>query len=101
MAEALGPSNASQIVDLFQNSYNTYTPGWAIYENGTPKKVLMINYLSDSTGASDYTASIAIGGGTTGTTSSTPSSVKVKYLKAPTITSKQNMTWAGQVRVLQ
>ncbi|VDC00664.1 unnamed protein product [Peniophora sp. CBMAI 1063] len=96
MAEALGPSNTSQIVDLFQNSYNTYTPGWAIYENGSPKKVLMINYLSDSTGASDYTASIAIGGGTTGTTSTTPSSVKVKYLTAPTITSKQNMTWAGQ-----
>ncbi|KAI0031066.1 hypothetical protein K488DRAFT_52875 [Vararia minispora EC-137] len=96
LAETMGSSNTSQVVELFQNSNSPYTPGWAVYENGIPKKVLMINYMTDSTGSSDYTASVAIGGGTTGQTAATPSSVKVKILRAASVASKTNMTWAGQ-----
>jgi len=96
MSEILGKSNASQVVDLFQNSNNEFTPGWAVYENGTPKKVVLINYVTDPTGTSDYTASISVGGGTTGQAAAVPSSVNVKYLLASSVTSKTNMTWAGQ-----
>lgn len=78
MSEILGPSNASQVVDLFANSANIYTPAYAIYENGNPTKVALFNYVTDSSGATDYTAVIAIGGGDSGQTAATPSSVKVK-----------------------
>jgi hypothetical protein len=73
LAEVLGPSNRSQVVGLFQNSNSPYTPERAIYESGTPKKVLMANYMEDSSAASNYIASIAIGGGTTGQSGASPS----------------------------
>jgi len=63
MAETLGPNNASQVVDLNMNGGNVYTPGYAIYENGTPKKVALFNYVTDPSGNTDYTATISIGGG--------------------------------------
>ncbi|KAF5356520.1 hypothetical protein D9757_013519, partial [Collybiopsis confluens] len=46
--------------------------------------------LSDPSEASDYTASIAIGGGQTGTANGTPSQVKVnfRYLLAPSVSEK-------------
>lgn len=96
VAEAMGSNNASQVVDLFSNSNSNYTPGYAIYENGNPVKVVLINYMNDPTGASDYTTNIMIGGGTTGSPSTTPSSVQVRYLKADAVTQKYNITWAGQ-----
>lgn len=71
VAEALGPSNQSQVLDLQMNSGNEFTPGYAIYENGQPTRVALINFVEDSSGASDYTASISIGG-------SVPSQVSVK-----------------------
>jgi hypothetical protein len=75
MAEALGPSNASQIVDL---TSNIYTPIYAIYENGAPTKVALFNFVTDPTGASTYTAVISIGGGSTGQNNATPAQVQVK-----------------------
>jgi hypothetical protein len=71
VAEALGSSNQSQVLDLGMNNGNEFTPGYAIYENGQPARVAFINFVDDNTGASDYTASISIGG-------SVPSQVKVK-----------------------
>ncbi|THH18225.1 hypothetical protein EW146_g2708 [Bondarzewia mesenterica] len=96
MAEILGPSNTSQVVDLFANSNNIFTPAYAIYENGNPTKVALFNYVTDSSGSSNYTAAIAVGGGSTGQTSATPSSVKVKYLSASSVASITDFTWAGQ-----
>lgn len=90
VAETFGPSGNAQIVDLFMNSNNIYTPGYAIYENGAPVRMAFINYLTDASGASSYTATINFEGGTV------PSSVKVKYLLAPSVAEKQNVTWAGQ-----
>ncbi|KIJ61735.1 glycoside hydrolase family 79 protein [Hydnomerulius pinastri MD-312] len=89
VAEALGPSNQSQVLDLNMNGGNEFTPGYAIYENGQPTRVALVNYVTDKSGASDYTASISIAG-------TNPAQVKVKYLAADSVTQKYNFTWAGQ-----
>ncbi|KAJ7607419.1 glycoside hydrolase family 79 protein [Roridomyces roridus] len=95
MAEAIGPSNTTQVLDLQVNGNNEFTPGYAIYENGDPARVALFNYVTDPSGASDVTAVISVaqpnGGG-----SSTPSSVQVKYLSAASVSQKGNITWAGQ-----
>ena len=77
MAEAMGPHNTSQVVDL---TSNTNTPIYAIYENGAPTKMALFNFVTDSTGASTYTAAISIGGGSTSQSNATPSQVQVKYV---------------------
>ena len=77
MAEALGPSGIAQVLDLDANNHDIYTPGYAIYENGVPMRVLLINFITDPSGANDVVASISIGGNGTG--SLTPSQVRVKY----------------------
>ena len=82
MAEAMGPHNASQIVDL---TTNINTPIYAIFENGAPTKVALFNFVTDPTGASTYTATISIGGGSTGQSNATPSQVQVKYVPPSTI----------------
>ncbi|KIJ18005.1 glycoside hydrolase family 79 protein [Paxillus involutus ATCC 200175] len=89
IAEALGPSNRSQVLDLQMNGGNEFTPGYAIYENGQPTRLALINFVNDASGASDYTVSISIAG-------ATPAQVKVKYLSATSVTQKYNFTWAGQ-----
>ncbi|KAJ3782529.1 glycoside hydrolase family 79 protein [Lentinula aff. detonsa] len=90
MAETIGPSNNSRILDLGANNGNIYTPAYAVYENNDPVRVALYNYITDSSGGSDYTASISISGG------QMPSQVRVKYLVAPSVSEKHNITWAGQ-----
>jgi hypothetical protein len=96
MSEIMGRSNRSQVIDLGVNNGEQSTPGYAIYENGTPMRLALFNYLDDSSGAHDLRVSISIGGGETGQAASTPPSVRVKYLLAEHVTSKVNITWAGQ-----
>jgi hypothetical protein len=96
VTEAMGTNNASQVVDLLPNGANTYTPGYAIYENGNAVRLVLINFLNDPTGNSDYTANVLIGGGTSNQPASTPSQVFVRYLLAPSVTEKYNISWAGQ-----
>lgn len=96
MAEAMGASNVSQILDLNANDGNIFTPAYAIYENGNPVRVALFNYITDPSGASTYTASISIGGGETGQANGTPAQVKVKYLLADSVSQKYNFRWAGQ-----
>jgi hypothetical protein len=96
MSEVLGRSNQSQVIDLGVNDEDQFTPGYAIYENGTPMRAALFNYLDDASGAHDLKVAISIGGGETGQPASTPSSVRVKYLLAEHVTSKRNFTWAGQ-----
>ncbi|KAF8608868.1 hypothetical protein BDV93DRAFT_551672 [Ceratobasidium sp. AG-I] len=95
VAEAFGQSGDAQIVDLYMNGNNPLTPGYAIYENGNPARVVLFNYIDDATGANDYTANVAIGGQQTGVASTTPTSVSVRYMRAPSLGS-HNVTWAGQ-----
>lgn len=99
LAEAFGPTNTAQIVDLNANNANIYTPAYAIYEQGNIARVALFNYMTDATGGHTYTASIAVGGGDSGQPNGTPASVKVKYLSAANVNQKDNITWAGQVCV--
>lgn len=88
MAEALGSTGTAQVLDLFPNSASPYTPGYAIYENGALARLALFNYMTDPTGANDYTATITV--------PNAPSSVTVKYLLSDSVSTKGNMTWAGQ-----
>ncbi|KAJ7592243.1 hypothetical protein C8J56DRAFT_1131789 [Mycena floridula] len=85
----MGPSNASQIIDLQPNNNNDFTPAYAIYENGVPMRVALFNYMDDPTGASTLSVTVSVAG------ANLPQ-VKVKYLLAPSVISKDNFTWAGQ-----
>ncbi|EMD34945.1 glycoside hydrolase family 79 protein [Gelatoporia subvermispora B] len=96
IAEALGTSNTSQVVDLFQNSNNEFTPGYGIWENGQLARLALINYITDPTGQSDYTTTITIGGMQWNEVNATPALLKVKYLSAESVSVKENITWAGQ-----
>ncbi|KAG8773967.1 hypothetical protein FRC12_002210 [Ceratobasidium sp. 428] len=95
VAEAFGQTGDSQIVDLTLNDNNPLTPGYAIYEGGNPARVVLFNYVDDPSGANDYTANIAIGGQQTNLPSTTPTTVSVRYMRAPALGS-HNVTWAGQ-----
>ncbi|KAJ3552241.1 hypothetical protein NM688_g4255 [Phlebia brevispora] len=90
VAETLGRSGKSQVVDLQANGGNIFTPGYAIYDNGNLDKVALLNYMTDPTGAASYITSVSIPGG------STPATVTVKYLLADSVAEKFNITWAGQ-----
>jgi len=81
------------------NNGNPYTPGYAIYEQGTLSKVALINYLDDLTGTNNeggmgtsalqVSVSIPTGG--------VPGSVRVKYLTANSVSDHSDtMRWAGQ-----
>ncbi|KAK0480722.1 hypothetical protein IW261DRAFT_1137525 [Armillaria novae-zelandiae] len=96
MAESLGSSNTSQVLDISANGGNIYTPGYVIYEQGTPVRLALFNFITDSSGAHDYYATFAIGGGDTGQPNGTPAQVKVKYFRASSVSQKGNFTWAGQ-----
>lgn len=72
VAEAFGPSNTSQIVDLQANGDNIYTPAYAIYEGGSLARVALFNYVTDPSGASDYTVDVGVVGG------AVPAEVSVK-----------------------
>ncbi|KAA1475467.1 glycoside hydrolase family 79 protein [Dentipellis sp. KUC8613] len=96
MAEILGPSNTSQVFDLGANNNNMYTPAYAVYENGTPTKVVLFNFVTDPSGNTNLSVTIAVGGGDTDQPNATPSSVQVKYLTAESVAQKGNFTWAGQ-----
>jgi len=90
LAEAFGKSNTSQIIDLFANGNNQLTPAYAIYENGALSKVALINFMDDNgTGANDLEVTIQLSSGA-------PQSVQVKYLSAPSVSDRGNITWAGQ-----
>jgi len=95
-AEAFSSSGKAQVIDLNFNNGDIFTAAYAIYESGTPQRMMFINYLTDPTGAANYTAYVSVGGNQTGQPPATPASVKVKYLLAPTIAEKWNITWGGQ-----
>ncbi|KAJ7493696.1 hypothetical protein FB451DRAFT_1360450 [Mycena latifolia] len=90
VAEVLGKTNTSQLLDLQGNDGNIFTPQYAVYENGNIAKVALFNFVTDPSGTSDYTATITLNGGTV------PSSVRVKYFLSDSVSTKNNITWAGQ-----
>ncbi|KAJ6627351.1 glycoside hydrolase family 79 protein [Mycena sp. CBHHK59/15] len=96
VAEAFGKSNQSRIIDLAMNNNSIYTPGYAIYDADLLARLALFNFITDPTGASDYTLTFSVDGGHTGPRYKTPSQVKVKYLIAPSVSEKNNITWANQ-----
>jgi hypothetical protein len=72
MAEAMGSSNQSQVIDLQANGGNIFTPAYAIYENGDPARIALFNFVTDPSGNSDITPTINFGG------MGAPPQVKVK-----------------------
>ncbi|KAJ7649955.1 glycoside hydrolase family 79 protein [Roridomyces roridus] len=96
VAETFGNSNKSRIIDLQMNGNNEFTPGYAVYDGDVLARLALFNYVTDPSGASEITVSFAIGGGATGQANGTPAQVKVKYLLAPSVSSLNNITWAGQ-----
>ncbi|KAF5347313.1 hypothetical protein D9756_009931 [Leucocoprinus leucothites] len=92
LAEAFGKSNTSQIIDLTGAiGANEFTPAYAIYENSVLSKVALFNYVDDmggTRGPSDLKVGLNVPAET--------GSVKVKYLEAATVSTKHNITWAGQ-----
>ncbi|KAI0739385.1 glycoside hydrolase family 79 protein [Daedaleopsis nitida] len=95
VAEALGKSNTSQVKDMLPDN-NEFNPVYSVYENGVLARMVMINYLTDPSGAHDYTATVNVGGDQFGEANSVPAQVKVKYLLAPSVSEKDNITWGGQ-----
>ena len=99
VAEAFGNTGTAQVMDLFPNYGNDQTPAYSIYENGNLARMVLINYMTDPSGGHDYTATISVGGDAFGEANGVPLSVKVKYLSAPSVSEKDNITWAGQVGI--
>ncbi|CAE6458702.1 unnamed protein product [Rhizoctonia solani] len=95
-AELFGKSGKSRIMDLNANNGENLTPGYVVYEDGQPTRVLLINYVDDPSGGHDIIARIQIGGGETQQPTASPPQVRVKYFEAPSVSFKGNMTWAGQ-----
>ena len=78
MAEALGTSNTSRVKDLFPNDGNELTPAFSIYENDVLARMVLINFMTDPSGANDYTATLNVGGQQFGEANAVPAQVKVK-----------------------
>ena len=77
VAEALGTTNTSQVKDLLPDG-NDLTPAYAIYENGNLARMALINFMTDPSGANDYTATLNVGGQQFGEANAVPAQVKVK-----------------------
>ncbi|KAH8827233.1 hypothetical protein DL96DRAFT_1464492 [Flagelloscypha sp. PMI_526] len=91
MAEILGKSNTSQVLDLNANNGAPTTPAYAIFENGgQPSKLALFNYMDDASGAAALTVNFGISG------NEQPSSMKAKTFRSGSVSDKANFTWAGQ-----
>lgn len=71
MSEILGSSGNAQVLDLDANGANIFTPAYAVYEQNIPVRVVLFNYVTDQTGATDLTVSISVDG-------TSPATVNVK-----------------------
>ena len=88
VAEALGTTNTSQVVDLQANAANPETPAYGIYENGALARVALINYMDANNGGQSISVTINIAAGSTGSTG-VPAQVMVKYVS-------RRLMWFGR-----
>ncbi|CAE6422766.1 unnamed protein product [Rhizoctonia solani] len=91
-----GSVGTSRIMDLNPNNGENLTPGYVVYEDGQPTRLLFINYVDDPSGGHDMWVRVQIGGGETQQPPASPPRVRVKYFEALSVSFKGNMTWAGQ-----
>lgn len=102
MAEALGSSGTSQIIDLqLLNNSDNNIAGYVIYDDGKPSRVVLLNYATDPSGASDYTAQIAIDGSGLGLPNASPPQIFVRRLTTPGNTTADHVPfyYGNQVRL--
>ena len=90
VSEVFGQSNQSRIVDLAADNANSFHPAYAVYEGDVPTRLVLFNYVSDQSGASNLQVSVNING------SQIADTVSVRYLAAPSVSDQYNLTWAGQ-----
>ena len=60
--QSLWAINVSQIIHLFPDANNIYTPGYTIYKNRNPTRLALFNFNTDPSGFSYYNVTFAIGG---------------------------------------
>lgn len=93
IAEAFGKSNASQVVDLTPlpeyDANNIYHPIYAIYENDAVARMVLFNFIDDSTGGSDLDVTIDI-------QNQSPTQVQVRYFRAASVSEQYDIYWANQ-----
>lgn len=90
VSEALGSSGDARIADLQLNGGSDSTPGYVIYENDVPVRMVLLNYVTDPSGASNYTVQIdmsALGGG---------NSIMARYFTGGSVTDKAPFYYANQ-----
>ena len=78
MAEALGTTNTSRVVDLGANGGNEFTPAYAIYEDNALARIAIVNYMSAQDGVGAINVTISVGGVPAGEPNDTPAEVQVK-----------------------
>ena len=90
IAEAFGKSGKARVVDLYADNANIFHPAYAVYEDDTPTRFVLFNYVDDSTGASNMDVTINLAGGTPMT------NVSVRYFSASSVSEQYDIKWAGQ-----
>ncbi|EMD31069.1 glycoside hydrolase family 79 protein [Gelatoporia subvermispora B] len=96
VAEALGASDTVRVADLDLNDGNIYTPGYGIWENDNLARLVLLNFVTDPSGAHDYNVTLTLGGLDFGEPAQVPANVTVKYLTAESVSAKENVVWGGQ-----
>jgi len=95
--ELIGSSGNAQVVDLFPNNGSPHTPGYAVYENSVPVRAIFLNYITDHSGANDYTAQIAIDGSGVGKPDASPAEIYVRWFTSASVSDKIPFYYANQV----
>ena len=90
VAEAFGRSGNARIVDLAADGSNIYHPAYAIYEGDTPARLVLFNYVSDASGASNLQVNVNLAG------AQIADSVSVRYFSASSVSEQYDIYWAGQ-----
>ncbi|WVQ76983.1 hypothetical protein IAR50_006662 [Cryptococcus sp. DSM 104548] len=94
IAEAFGKSNSSRIVDLTPlaevDANYIYHPVYGIYENDALARMVLFNFIDDSTGGSDLEVVVNV------QNQASPGEVYVRYLQADSVSEQYDIYWANQ-----
>jgi hypothetical protein len=90
VAEVFGKSRNSRIVDLAADGANIFHPAYAVYEGETPTRIVLFNFVSDESGASNLDVTINLAD------NPIAGPVHVRYFSAASVSEQYNITWAGQ-----
>lgn len=97
VAEALGSSGRARVADLQMNGGSDTTPGYIIYEDDVPSRMVLFNYVTDPSGANTYTAQISVDGSAVGKPNGTPPQIMARYFTGSSVVDKAPFYYANQV----